>query len=278
MLRALLEDRFQLTVHEEKRLLPAYVLTAGKRVLLKAAADTTAEGKCENQPAPADPGAIPFHAIVCHNMTMEAFAKAMPGFASDYFWHVPMVDQTGLKGAWDFSLKWHAEAQLSAAGSEGIALVDAVGKQLGLRLEMKDTPLPVIAVDRVNEKPAESSPETIRKLPRMPTEFEVGTIRPSPAEEAHMERILPSGEVDLHASTLKELVLYAWDISGNEGTMDELLEAPKWMDTARFDVIAKAASGKASDASPLDDGALRSMMRNLRWRGFAWRCTMRIVR
>jgi uncharacterized protein (TIGR03435 family) len=263
MLRTLLEDRFQLVVHEEKRPLPAYVLTAGKRVLLKAAADETSEGKCQNSRVPAEPGTIPFHAIVCGNVTMDAFAKAVPGFASDYLWHIPMVDQTGLKGGRDFSLKWHAEAQLPAAGSEGISLVDAVDKQLGLRLEMKDTPLPVIAVDHASERPTESSPETLRKLPRIPTEFEVGTIKPSPPEEVHGERILPGGEVDLRALTLKELVLYAWDISGNEGSMDELLVAPKWLESARFDVIAKASSEKASDAPPVDEGALRLMMRNL---------------
>jgi uncharacterized protein (TIGR03435 family) len=262
MLRTLLADRLGLAVHEDQRPLPAYVLTVGKRVLLKASEATT-EGKCQNQPQPAVAGNVRFHAILCGNVTMDAFAKAMPPFASDYFWHVPMVNQTGLQGGWDFSLKWHAQGDLSAAGSEAVSLENAFDKQLGLRLEMKDTPLPVIVVDRANEKPIESTPETIRKLPRTPTEFEVGDIKPSPADEKTNERILPSGEVDLRAETLKELVLYAWDIAGNEGSMDELMIAPKWMDNARFDLIAKATSEKRTDAPPVDEGALRVMIQNL---------------
>ena len=263
MLRTLLQDRFQLAVHEDMRPLPAYVLTAGKRVLLKPAADTTIEGKCQNQPVTNGPGAIPYRGIVCANVTMEAFAKAMLGFASDYLWHISMVDQTGLKGGFDFSLKWQPEGQLGAAGSEAVSLVDAVDKQLGLHLELKVTPVPVIVIDHANDKPAESSPETLRKLPRAPSEFEVGEIKPSPADEKPSERLLPSGEVDVRAATLKDLVLLAWDISGNEGSMEELLSAPKWLENERFDVIAKATSGTRAGAVPIDQGVLRIMIRNL---------------
>jgi uncharacterized protein (TIGR03435 family) len=262
MLRTLLQERFQLVVHEEMRPLSAYVLTVGKRVLLKAS-EATSEGKCQNQRLPAEPGAIPFHAIVCGNMTMDAFAKAMPGFADDYFWHIPMVNQTGLKGGWDFALKWHAQWQVPAAGSEAVSLESAFDKQLGLHLEKKDTPLPVIVVDHANEKPIESAPETLRRLPRTPTEFEVGDIKPSAPNEKPDRRTLPGGEVEFRGATLKELVLFAWDIAGNEGSMEDLLSAPKWLDGERFSVIAKASSERRTDAPPLDEGALRVMLRNL---------------
>lgn len=259
MLRSLLAERAGLAVHEEKMPIPAYVLIPGKRMpQLK---DAAGQGECQKQPS--EPGAAPTQAIACHAITMEAFARALPGFASDYFGHLPMVDQTGLRGSWDFALKWNTRNQLAAAGSDGVSLFDAIDRQLGLRLEQQDAPLPVIVVDRVNEKPIESSPETMRKLPRTPTEFEVGAIRPSAPDEKPYERILPNGEVDLRAAALKELILYAWDIAGAEGLNDELLIAPKWIETARFDVIAKAVAEKPTDAPPLDEGALRVMMRNL---------------
>ncbi len=44
----------------------------------------------------------------CRNMTMAAFAKALPGIreASGYLFNYPVADLTGLTGAWDFTLQW----------------------------------------------------------------------------------------------------------------------------------------------------------------------------
>jgi uncharacterized protein (TIGR03435 family) len=265
MLRTLLEDRCQLAVHEETRPIPAYVLTKGKRApQLKEAkqdANEAGSGQCRNQPASAPAGSSATRAITCRNVTMEAFATALHGLANDYFGHIPTVDLSGLKGSWDFNLEWADRGQ--PAGSYGISLFDAVDKQLGLRLELQDAPLPVIVVDRANEKPAESTAETIRRLPRTPGEFEVGDIKPSPPGATPVEKILPGGEIELRAITLKDLVLYAWDMAGIEGSNEDLLAAPKWLDAERFDLIAKATSEKHTDAPPLDEGALRVMTRNL---------------
>jgi uncharacterized protein (TIGR03435 family) len=265
MLRALLADRCHLAVHEESRPVPAYVLLKGKRApqLKAAAAGATEAGGCQNQPSRANTGAPALRAISCRNVTLEAFAQALSALASEYFGHLPMADLSGIKGSWDFNLQWTPRGQLQAAGSDGVSLFDAIDKQLGLRLEMQDTPLPVIVVDRANEKPIESTPDAIRKLPRTPGEFEVGDIRPSPPGATPVEKILPGGEIELRNVTLKDLVLYAWDMSGMEGNNEELLSAPKWLDTERFDLIAKAASEKRTDAPPLDEGALRVMTRNL---------------
>ncbi len=263
MLRALLGDRCQLAVHEEIRPVPAYVLLKGKAASHMKASNAGASetGGCQKQSASLPAGSSGARSISCRNVTMEAFARALHGLANDYFGHIPTVDLTGLKGSWDFNLDWTDRGQ--PAGSSGISLFDAVDKQLGLRLELRDAPLPVIVVDRANEKPAESTPETIRKLPRTPNEFEVGDIRPSPPGAVPVEKILPGGEIELRDVTLKDLVLYAWDMSGMEGNNEELLAAPKWLDTERFDLIAKAASEKLTDAPPLDEAALRVMTRNL---------------
>ncbi len=228
MLRTLLQDRFQLAIHEDMRPMPAYVLTAGKRLLLKPAADTTTEGKCQNQPLPTDSGrdSVPRDRLRERNDggVREVDARVRERLSLAYF--------DGRSDRFEGWIRFHPEmatgrAVALAAGSEAISLVDAVDRQLGLHLELKDTPVPVIVVDHTNDEPEESSPETIRKLPRAPSEFEVGEIKPSPPDEKPSERMLPSGEVDLRAATLKELVLLAWDISGNEGSMDELLSAPK---------------------------------------------------
>ena len=266
MLRTLLRDRCQLTVHDDRRPMQAYALTRGKRALqIKEASgqgNQTNVGTCRLQPSSANPGAVPVRVTSCRGITMEAFATELPGLASDYFGHLSMADLSGLKGSWDFDLKWTPRGQLRPGG-EGVSLFDAIDKQLGLSLDLQEVSLPVIVVDRVNEKPAVTTSEEIRKLPRTPAEFEVADIKPSPPGETSVERILPGGQVELRNITLNELMLYAWDIAGAEGSDDQLLAGPKWIQTERFDVVAKAVSEDSSTAPPLDESALRLMMRNL---------------
>ena len=90
-----------------------------------------------------------------------------------------MVDSTGLKGSWDFDIKWTGRGQLAAAGADGISIFDAVDKQLGLKLELQKVPMPVIVVDSVNEKPTDNPPGAATSLPPTPTEFEVAVVKPS---------------------------------------------------------------------------------------------------
>src|SRR4051794_11529894 len=55
MLQALLAERFHLVAHPDSKPMPAYVLTAGKRVSLKEADPATAAQKgCEGKPRPKD--------------------------------------------------------------------------------------------------------------------------------------------------------------------------------------------------------------------------------
>ncbi len=199
--------------------------------------------------------------ISCHSVTLEAFTKQLPTFASDYFFHISMVDQTGLEGSWDFTLQWTTLNQLQSAGSDTLSLFEAIDRQLGLRLEMQKTPLPVIVVDRVNEKPTASTPETLRSLPHNPTEFEVGTIKPSPPGEAPSERELPNGQIEVRGDTLLEHVRYAWGIQ--RGDENSMVAGPAWMATERFDVIGKVTSENRADAPALDQDSLREMAQNL---------------
>ncbi len=95
-----------------------------------------------------------------------------------------MLDSTGLKGAWDFDIKWTDQIaiQLNLAGAEGITVFDAVDKQLGLKLEPGKVPMPVLVVDSANEKPSANSPEVKTALPPLPSpEFEVASISSEPA-------------------------------------------------------------------------------------------------
>jgi uncharacterized protein (TIGR03435 family) len=267
MLQALLADRFQLVVHRDTRPFPEYVLTAGKHPQLKA---STGGGESSCQPAPQSaqsttPGTIPNANVSCHNTTMAQFAARLPQIAGDYFQGNPLVDLTQLKGSWDFTLKWTWRNLLAAAGGSGISIYDAVGKQLGLKLDVQKVPMAVIAVDSVNEKPTGNLPAVSQSLPAIPTEFEAAVIKPSaPGSTQRSLRIEPGGRIDLQGFTLKALIKFAWDFQDNDvkDNDDMLVGAPKWLDAERFDIVATPAAPAVS-SGPIDIYSVHLMLRAL---------------
>ena len=73
---------------------------------------------------------------------------------------MPVVDQTGLTGAYNFNLDWTPAVGAAAGASSDApavpALFEAVEAQLGLKLENRKLPLPVIVIDRVDRAPTEN--------------------------------------------------------------------------------------------------------------------------
>src|SRR6202012_4837641 len=92
---------------------------------------------------------------------------------------------TGLKGAWDFDLKFsfNMNGPLAASGAaERISLADALEKQLGLKLEKREVPMPVVVIDGASRTPTPTPPGMKLNLPALPTEFEVAVIKPTPPD------------------------------------------------------------------------------------------------
>ena len=92
-----------------------------------------------------------------------------------------VADETELKGAWDFDFKFTPKGMKRArmAACRGITLFDAMDK-LGLKLEpARSSPMPVIVVDSVNEKPSGNPPNVaeILHITPPPTEFDVADTR-----------------------------------------------------------------------------------------------------
>jgi uncharacterized protein (TIGR03435 family) len=252
MLQALLAERFKLVVHTDNRPLPAFVLSVGKGKPKLKEADGSGETGCQGQRQDPAPGEVRYTAISCHNMTMEAFGNLLRGMATAYVTD-PAVDQTGLTGAWDFDLKWSPRGQAATAGSSFISLFDAVDKQLGLKLEPKKVALPVVVVDSVNQKPTDNPSDVTTGLPPPPpAEFEVAAIRPS-MPGAQQNAKIQNGRLDLQGFTLKSLITIAWNINSD----DMLVGAPKFLDSTRFDIVAKAATAQ------IDDDDLLLMLRAL---------------
>lgn len=157
MMKTLLADRFKLAIHNEDRPMPVWVLTVAKNPpsLQPGSGDgrsqchwTEFEGSTRRRE--------------CQNLTMSDFAKELPatgGIGID----LPVVDQTGLTGSYDFQFDVGtvsnrsdvpASADAPVILSSGPTIFAALLK-IGLRLESRRMPLPVIVVDRV-ERPGQN--------------------------------------------------------------------------------------------------------------------------
>ena len=93
---------------------------------------------------------------------MEAFGQWLRNWTA--YITKPVVDSTGLKGGWDFDLKWNALGlPLGPEFVAGSTLRDAIDKQLGLKLDLEDAPIPVLVIDHVNEDPTDNAPDIAQK-------------------------------------------------------------------------------------------------------------------
>lgn len=154
MMQKLLADRFQLKFHRDKKELSVYTILVAKGgpKLTKSESDSQLPGLffrgLGNLPA--------------RNATMGEFAGLLQSAVLDK----PVVDQTGLTGRFDFTLKWTPdEFQFSGLGIKPPAPTDsadappdlftAIQQQLGLKLESTKAPAEVFVIDHV-EKPSEN--------------------------------------------------------------------------------------------------------------------------
>ena len=268
MLQALLADRFKLLVHKDTKLMDAFVLMEGTGKPKLKEADASGAPGCQTQTLPPEPGKIPQITATCHSVTMEAFAEKVRQMASGYLTS-PAVDTTNIKGAWDFEIKWTPRGFIAQDGA--ISIFDAIDKELGLKLEFSKYPMPILVVDSVNEKPTDNPPGIKQTLPPLPAEFEVAALKPSlPDTRPGGRGFQPGGRIDFTAIPLSTLIGAAWDFNVFAG--DEIAGAPKWVNSAKFDLVAKAysagptAAGSAASQSivpDIDIDDLRLMLRAL---------------
>jgi len=282
MLQALLAERFQLVVKEEIRPFPTYALVDGKNRKIKEA-DGSGETGCRPQSSSAPAGAgtlrlsmaspdggAPIQISLeggmveykCRNMTMAAFASGLRAMVGASVGVNPVVDQTGLTGTWNFDLKYSIGLiGLPGMGTgETVTIFDAVEKQLGLKLEEKQVPTPVIAVVSVNPKPTENPPGTADALPNtlLPTEFEVASIKPtSPDSKRTTFQTQAGGRVVSEGLPLTFWLSRAF----NQSFTGQIVGTPSWADSARFDLMAVVSSDGSQPV--LDTDTIGSLMLNL---------------
>jgi uncharacterized protein (TIGR03435 family) len=260
MLRTLLGDRFKLQVHDDTRPLPAYTLTVGKRKLQLKEPGPSAPVGCRPQPFKPPPpgGAMPPQTVDCHNVTMASFAEQIRRMAGGYL-DKPVVDKTGIEGNWDLTISWTSREQLGLAGSDGVSVFEAL-ERIGLKLEAETVPSPVIVVDRVNRTPTPNATDIAKVIGEItpPTEYDVADIRSSkPESREFMLQNMPGGRLNVKGMNLKVLIQIAWNT-----TPDLIVGGPKWFESDRFDIVAKAPESDPPEPF-VDFDTMRLMLRSL---------------
>jgi uncharacterized protein (TIGR03435 family) len=223
MLQALLADRFGLVVRNETHPVPRYVLTVAKGGSKLKPASGSGDPGCQAKqqaapPAgngPIDLASLPNIKVSCHNLTAQAIADNLHQMAGGYVDHDAM-DSTKLEGSWDFDLEWTARAALAAKGSDGISVFDAVEKQLGLKLELKDVPLPSFVIVSVQRKPRENPAGIQTALAMAEARFEAASIKPANPNQPQMRGLLYTGGSQMRAGgTLREMIAMTLQITPN---------------------------------------------------------------
>jgi len=260
MLQALLAERFKLALHRDTRPMPGYVLALSKdKHKLKEAAGPGAG--CQGNPQTQPPPPVPLLSATCKGISIERFAQMLRAIGGPYLTS-PVMDQTGLKGYWDFDIRFTPFAQLGRAGSDGISLFTMIEQQLGLKLEQQRVATAVFVVDSVNQRPTDNPSGIAASIPAPPPmEFDVAEVKLSPPDAQPNLRLMPGGRIEANGVTMKMFIQLAWDIN-----IDEMLVgAPKWFDETKYSLVAKtstAVSGPANNPSAdIDD--LKAMLRAL---------------
>jgi len=172
MMQSLLEDRFKLKIHRETREGPAFALVAAKGGLRLPAAKVACFVQNPGQPRPPlQPGQTPpplcgwgrqtGDGIAVHGSTMEDFCLALSGLPLRLD-RRKIVDKTGVKGQFDFDLKFPPEdpgldgepgARSAPDPAADLARLQGALRGAGLQLVQAKAPYEFLVIDHV-ERPS----------------------------------------------------------------------------------------------------------------------------
>jgi uncharacterized protein (TIGR03435 family) len=148
MVQALLVDRFKLRTHHELRRFPVYALVQAKSGSKMKLSGKTGEDELGDADGP--PGNWKATGVTMKMLANEL--SSLPEFGGKI-----VVDRTGLKGSFDFVIRWTPDPTMGAAppgadlglksDSSAPSLLTALQEQLGLKLESTKEPVDVIVID-----------------------------------------------------------------------------------------------------------------------------------
>jgi uncharacterized protein (TIGR03435 family) len=167
MIRALLEDRFQLQTHRETKEMPVYALVIGKNgPKLKPSNDLDCTDPSVYTPPPQLPTLgqpVKPVSIRCGNfyvlndrlqgrkVTLRQLASTLSNMNMV---ERRVVDQTGIAGTFDIDLQWDASRRTNTPSADTIPdngnvppIFEAFQEQLGLKLQSQRSPVEVLVID-----------------------------------------------------------------------------------------------------------------------------------
>ena len=151
MLQTLLAERFGLRVHTETRpaALLALVVAHNAPKLKPSSSDCAGNGStnpgCRGLQFAGD-------GLTAEHVTMTALARALEGILGSH-----VLDETGLKEAYDFKLQFVDRAETEPANAPAgrvspvAGIFQALQQQLGLKLEARKVPMEMLVIDAVDK-------------------------------------------------------------------------------------------------------------------------------
>jgi bla regulator protein BlaR1 len=251
MLRKLLEQRFKLTTHREAKEMPVYALVVRKNgPKIHAVKDDDGGTQVDGGDG---------HQISVRNLSMEGLVQILSRRQQT---DRPVLDRTGLKGVFNFTLDFATDDAASADGTAGPSIFTAVQEQLGLKLEATKGPVEIIVIDHV-EKPSDNFEPPVAKqgdalhlpaaaldgsirshtvAPQMAVgakrpAFEVASIRPSKSTDGRTVLGGDAGRFTATNVTVKKLIENAYGIKDFQ-----VSGGPGWAGSDLFDISAKSES------------------------------------
>jgi uncharacterized protein (TIGR03435 family) len=242
MLQALLKDRFGLVIRKDTHSAPRYVLSVAKSGSKLKRAAVSADSGCRPQPQTGTATSIPNLKATCHNLTSQQIGDNLRQMAGSYYntyLDREVIDATTLEGAWDFDLEFTPIGLMGDKGRDGITIFDAVNKQLGLKLELQEVPVPLMVVASVNRKPTANLPAVATTLAFPAPRFEVASVKPADPNGPQLGGLRYTGGSQLRAGgKLRALIALAFQIQPNAAN-DMLVGLPKSADSQIWDITAK---------------------------------------
>jgi uncharacterized protein (TIGR03435 family) len=148
MIQTLLAERFKLAIHRDSKELPVYALVVGK------GGSKLEEVEFGRGSTSGSPGKLTGTRVAIRNLT--EFLSRQTGR--------PVLDMTGLKGFYNFTLTYTPDEAPSAPApgtpipesAAGASLFSAIQEQLGLKLEARKASVEILVVDHAEKVPTEN--------------------------------------------------------------------------------------------------------------------------
>ncbi len=169
MMQSLLADRFKMTVHWETREVPVFKVVLAKSGKLGPDFESYSGPECpDGTPAPKSNPKLPFGIcgragmqeqpdrewkVIGRSMPIQQLVSTLARWAGTGI-DRPLIDGTGLSGAFDYVLTFAPEAQPGQPQADGPSCIEALRDQLGLKLEPDTAMMNFLMIDHIEEPTA----------------------------------------------------------------------------------------------------------------------------